>query len=81
MEKPTRAPLTRDEEMQAYTDALGAIVTALAWQVEPIRLYADLQALAEFAAKAGHGPSAGLIDLMANTVKTRVLVPKAQSSH
>jgi hypothetical protein len=68
--------LTHEEEMQAYTDALGAIVTALAWQVDAIRLYADLQVLADVAAKAGHGPSAGLIDELARTVQHRVLVRK-----
>lgn len=77
MTKPAnRPPLTREEEMQAYTDALRAIVTAVAWQTDPIRLFADLQALANLADKAGHGPSAGLIDVLAETVKQRTLKPK-----
>lgn len=68
--------MTHEEEMQAITDALGAIVTALAWQSDPIRLFADLQALANHAENAGHGPSAGLIDALARTVERRVLSPK-----
>jgi hypothetical protein len=69
--------LTREQEMQAYTDALGAIVTAVAWQVDPIRLLADLKLLAGISAKAGNGPSAGLIDELARTVERRVLGSKA----
>jgi len=65
--------LTDNEMLQAYTDALRAIVTAVAWQVDPVRFYADLQALADLADKAGHGPSAGLIDELARTVAIRVL--------
>lgn len=76
MKQKTPPRLTRNEELQAYTDALRAIVTAVAWQVDPIRLYADLQALANVTAKAGHGPSAGLIDVLAETVKQRNLTPK-----
>lgn len=59
--------LTDNEMLQAYTDALRAVATAVAWQVDPVRFYADL------ADKAGHGPSAGLIDDLANTVAVRVL--------
>lgn len=69
--------LTREEELQAYTDALGALVTAVAWQLDPIRLLADLKVLANVADKAGHGPSAGLIDELARTVEVRVLTKKA----
>lgn len=71
------APLTRDEEMQAYTDALGAIVTALAMQLDPVRLVADFRLLADIADRAGHGPSAGLIDELARTVENRVIGRKA----
>ena len=73
---PPAPKLTRDEELQAYTDALRAIVTAVAWQVDPIRLYADLKALANLSANAGHGPSAGLIDVLVQTVEQRTLKPK-----
>ncbi len=69
--------LTREQEMQAYTDGLGAIVTAVAWQVDPIRLVADLKVLANLADKAGKGPSAGLIDELVRTVEHRVLGSKA----
>lgn len=69
----TSSTLTRDEEMQAYLDALGAIATAIAWQIDPLRFASDLKALANVAEDAGHGPSAGLIDELARTVEIRVL--------
>ena len=75
--KTAQLRLTREEELQAYTDALGAIVTALAWQVDPVRLIADLKVLANIAENAGHGPSAGLIDKLGRTVEIRVLGQKA----
>lgn len=70
--------LTDSEMIQAYTDALGAIVTAVGWQLDAIRLYADLQALANAAEHAGHGPSAGLIDALARTVRVRLLEEKGK---
>ena len=71
MNEPTT--LTRDEEMQAYIDTLGALATAIAWQIDPVRFAGDLQAIAHAAEDAGHGPSAGLIDELARTVEIRVL--------
>lgn len=68
--------LTREEELQAYTDALGAIVTAIASQLDAPRLVTDLRLLADIAERAGHGPSAGLIDEMARVVDRRVLKKK-----
>lgn len=65
--------LSREQEMQAYSDALGAILTAVAWQLDPVRLLADIKALANFAEANGHGPSAGLIDTLAQTLENRVL--------
>ena len=73
--KPPR--LTREEELQAYTDALGAIVTAVAWQLDPVRMIADLKLLSDFADRAGHGPSAGLIDELGRTIEHRVIGRKA----
>jgi hypothetical protein len=74
--KGTSMELTREEEMQAYMDALGAIVTAMAFQLDPIRLHADLSALAHVADKAGHGPSAGLIDELVRVIEVRALEKK-----
>jgi hypothetical protein len=68
--------LTREQEMKAYTDALGAIITVMAWQLDPIRLFADLKVLANLSEKAGHGPSAGLIDELVRAVEQRVLVKR-----
>lgn len=65
--------LTRDEEMQAYVDALGAIVTAVAWQLDAKRLAVDLKALAVVTEQAGHGPSSDLIHDLAHTVEVRTL--------
>ncbi|SOD41703.1 hypothetical protein [Nitrosovibrio sp. Nv4] len=61
----------------AYTDALKAIVTALGWQIDPVRLHADLQAIANVTRRGGHGASAGLIDELAHTVEARLLTTKA----
>lgn len=60
--------LTREEELQAYSDALGAIVICLARQLDSSQLIADLKQMADIAAKRGKGPSAGLIDELARTV-------------
>ena len=68
--------MTRKQEMQAYTDALSAIATAVAWQVDPIRFFADIKALANGYMAAGHGPSAGLIDELARTVERRLFGTK-----
>lgn len=61
--------LSRKQEMEAYIDALGAIVIALGYQIDPIRLYADLKALANQAEHNGRGPSAGAIDELARAVQ------------
>lgn len=63
-----KARLTRDQEMQGYLDALGAIVIAVSFQIDPVRLLADIRALANQAEKAGHGPSAGLLDELARAL-------------
>lgn len=70
--------LTRTDAqvLEAYTDALKALVTALGWQIDPVRLHADLQSMAGVARKDGHGASAGLIDELARTVETRLLTTK-----
>lgn len=82
MKKPAAPPrLTRQEELQAYTDVLGALVTVMAWQLNPIRLIADLRALARLADRAGHGPSAGLIDELVRTVEVRVLSQPGGEKH
>ncbi|SFW26328.1 hypothetical protein [Nitrosovibrio sp. Nv17] len=71
-------PLTRAEAqvLEAYTDSLRALVTALGWQIDPVRLHADLQSMAGIARKEGRGASAGLIDELARTVESRLLTTK-----
>ncbi|MDN5753831.1 MAG: hypothetical protein L0H15_11235 [Nitrosospira sp.] len=59
--------------LEVYTDALRALVTALGWQIDPVRLHADLQKIAGVTRRSGHGASAGLIDELAHTVETRLL--------
>lgn len=76
MNKNITPPLTREEELQAYSDGLFAIVTAVAWQLDPIRLVADFKLLADMADKAGHGPSAGLIDAFGRAIEARVIGQK-----
>ncbi|MGH8762497.1 MAG: hypothetical protein ACREUR_04605 [Nitrosospira sp.] len=67
-------PDTQDiQVLEAYTDALRALVTALGWQIDPVRLHADLQTMASVSRRNGHGASAGLIDELARTVETRLL--------
>lgn len=67
-------PDTQDiQVLEAYTDALRALVTALGWQIDPVRLHADLQTMASVTRRNGHGASAGLIDELARTVETRLL--------
>lgn len=75
------APLTRDEELQAYTDAIGALAIAMAWQLDPVRLIADLRALAIFAERAGHGPSAGLIDHLIHKIEAIVMQAPGAGKH
>lgn len=68
------SPDTQDiQVLEAYTDALRALVTALGWQIDPVRLHADLQTMASVTRRDGHGASAGLIDELARTVETRLL--------
>ena len=65
---------TQDSQvLEAYTDALRALVTALGWQIDPVRLHADLQTMASVTRRNGHGTSAGLIDELARTVEVRLL--------
>lgn len=68
------SPDTQDiQVLEAYTDALRALVTALGWQIDPVRLHADLQTMASVTRRNGQGASAGLIDELARTVETRLL--------
>ena len=63
--------LTNEEILQAFTDAIGGLAVALARQIDPERLAADLRSLADEAERAGQGPSAGLLDEIARTVEQR----------
>lgn len=65
--------LNDEDVLQAFTDALGGLALALAKQIDPAKLAADLRALADAAERAGAGPSAGLLDEIARTVEVRVL--------
>jgi len=47
----TAATPTHDQIFEAYADALKALVTALGWQIDPVRLHADLQAIASVTRK------------------------------
>lgn len=69
--------LTREEEMQAYTDTLGAIAIAISRQVNARTFSRDLKHLADIAAKRGNGPSAGLLDEIARVIDSQVLGKKA----
>jgi hypothetical protein len=73
--------LTRDEELQAYTDAIGALALAMAWQLDPIRLTADLRTMAHSADQHGHGPSAGLIDHIVTKIEALVLQAPGGGKH
>ena len=68
--------LSREEEMQAYTDTLGAIAIAIARQIDTRRFSADLKQLANLAAERGNGPSAGLLDEIARAIDANVLRKK-----
>lgn len=72
----TTLPHADVQVLEAYTDALKALVTALGWQIDPVRLHADLQSIAGVVRKDGQGASAGLIDELARTVETRLLTTK-----
>lgn len=65
--------LTREEEMQAYTDTLGAIAIAISMQVDARKFSSDLKHLANVAAERGNGPSAGLLDEIARYIDTKVV--------
>jgi hypothetical protein len=69
--------LNNTQTAEAHTDALKALVTALGWQIDPVRLHADLQAIANVTRRSGHSASAGLIDELAHTVEVRLLTTKA----
>lgn len=68
--------LSHEEELQAITDALAAIATAAARQLDAGRFVADLRLLADAADQAGKGPSAGLIDEISRGVERRLLTRK-----
>lgn len=72
----TTLTCTDTQVLEAYTDALRALVTALGWQIDPVRLHADLVSIAGVTRKDGQGASAGLIDELARTVETRLLTTK-----
>ncbi|HCB12132.1 MAG TPA: hypothetical protein DEP36_00975 [Gammaproteobacteria bacterium] len=69
----TQPALTNDEIIQAYTDILGALVLAIGRQLDPARLRADLQLLANAYAQTGSGPTAGLLDELIRHVDTHLL--------
>lgn len=75
----TAATPMHDQIFEAYADALKALVTALGWQIDPVRLHADLKAIASVTRKEGHGASAGLIDELARTVEVRLLTTKVRT--
>lgn len=79
--KAKQPKLTRDEELQAYTDAIGALALAMAWQLDTARLIADLRTLANQADRAGHGPSAGLIDHIVQKIEVIVLKAPGGGKH
>lgn len=72
----TPSPLVDTQILEAYADALKALVTALGWQIDPVRLHADLQTIASVTRRDGLGASAGLIDELARTVEVRLLTTK-----
>jgi hypothetical protein len=72
----TASTFTDSPVLEAYADALKALVTALGWQIDPVRLHADLQTIASVTRKNGQGASAGLIDELARTVEARLLTTK-----
>ena len=73
--------LARDEEMQAITNALGAVVAAVARQVDAARLIADLRVAADQYALDGKGPSAGLLDELVRNVESRILHKPGGGAH
>lgn len=68
--------LTREEEMQAYSDTLAALVIAIARQLDASRLSTDLKYLANQAENRGNGPSSGLLDELARTIDEVVIGKK-----
>lgn len=72
----TASTLVDTRILEAYADALKALVTALGWQIDPVRLHADLQTIASVTRRDGLGASAGLIDELARTVEVRLLTTK-----
>lgn len=66
-ERP-RCEITREEEMQAYSDTLAALAIAIARQIDASQLTTDLKHLAHQAENRGNGPSAGLLDELARTI-------------
>jgi hypothetical protein len=68
--------VTDSQALEAYAAALKAIAIALGWQIDPVRLHADLQAMAELARRKGQADSADLIDEIANTVEAQLLTTR-----
>lgn len=64
--------MTLDDMAQAMTDALSAIVIAVAKQVDAKKLAADLKQLADEADQHGEGKSAGLLDELVRALEQRV---------
>lgn len=62
--------LSDAEILTAVTYTLADIATAAARQLDPDRFVADLRLLAEYHARNGHGPAAGLLDEL---IKGRLL--------
>jgi hypothetical protein len=73
---PDHQTLEAFEVIEAYGAALKGLAVALGWQVDPVRLHADLQAMAGLARRSGQAASAGLIDEMANAVEAQLLTTR-----
>lgn len=68
--------LTREEEMQAYSDALAGLAIAISRQLDAASLSTELKRLADISEARGKGPSAGLMDELARTIDSVVLGKK-----
>jgi hypothetical protein len=67
---------TDSQPLEPYAAALKAVAVALGWQIDPVRLHADLQTMAELARRKGQTASADLIDEIANTVEAQLLTTR-----
>jgi hypothetical protein len=72
----TTGTVTDSQAPEAYAAALKAVAVALGWQIDPVRLHADLQVMAELARRKGQAASADLIDEIANTVEAQLLTTR-----